>query len=176
MSEITPLTERPAWRALQQHHAEVAPRHLRELFDEDPVKALVVAPGQQVGRVVGQAEHAQALLAVVVEVGPGQRPLAEVLAEVRGVGAAAAVADEEDQAAVLVRFVDRLGQGVRRAGQRLGVTLPAQALQAREVVMEQHPVEVGHVNPQAPALLALSDRRSIPLEIGHLDVTAGAIH
>ena len=36
MSEMTPLTERPAWRALQQHHAEVAPRHLRELFAEDP--------------------------------------------------------------------------------------------------------------------------------------------
>jgi glucose-6-phosphate isomerase len=36
MSEMTPLTERPAWRALQQHYAEVAPRHLRELFAEDP--------------------------------------------------------------------------------------------------------------------------------------------
>jgi glucose-6-phosphate isomerase len=36
MSEMTPLTERPAWRALQNHYAEVAPRHLRELFAEDP--------------------------------------------------------------------------------------------------------------------------------------------
>ena len=36
MTEIAPLTERPAWRALQAHHAELAPRHLRELFAEDP--------------------------------------------------------------------------------------------------------------------------------------------
>jgi glucose-6-phosphate isomerase len=36
MSEMTPLTERPAWRALQSHHAELARRHLRELFAEDP--------------------------------------------------------------------------------------------------------------------------------------------
>ena len=31
-----PLTRRAAWRALQAHHAEIAPRHLRELFAEDP--------------------------------------------------------------------------------------------------------------------------------------------
>ncbi len=36
MSEIAPLTERPAWRALQAHHSELAPKHLRELFAEDP--------------------------------------------------------------------------------------------------------------------------------------------
>ena len=36
MSEIAPLTERPAWRALRSHHAELAPRHLRELFAADP--------------------------------------------------------------------------------------------------------------------------------------------
>ncbi len=35
MPEIAPLTDRPAWRALQAHHAELAPRHLRELFAED---------------------------------------------------------------------------------------------------------------------------------------------
>jgi glucose-6-phosphate isomerase len=31
-----PLRQRPAWKALEQHHAEIAGRHLRELFDEDP--------------------------------------------------------------------------------------------------------------------------------------------
>ncbi len=30
------LRERPAWRALEAHHAEMADRHLRELFAEDP--------------------------------------------------------------------------------------------------------------------------------------------
>ena len=29
-------TRLPSWGALQAHHAEIAPRHLRELFDEDP--------------------------------------------------------------------------------------------------------------------------------------------
>ncbi len=33
---ILPLRERSAWTALQAHHAAVAPRHLRELFAEDP--------------------------------------------------------------------------------------------------------------------------------------------
>jgi glucose-6-phosphate isomerase len=36
MNEITRPAQRPAWRALQAHHAELAPRHLRELFAEDP--------------------------------------------------------------------------------------------------------------------------------------------
>ncbi|MEV4617386.1 glucose-6-phosphate isomerase [Asanoa sp. NPDC049573] len=31
-----PLRERPAWRALAAHHAEVGGRHLRELFADDP--------------------------------------------------------------------------------------------------------------------------------------------
>ena len=32
----TPLRQRPAWKALQQHHDEIGGRHLRELFAEDP--------------------------------------------------------------------------------------------------------------------------------------------
>jgi len=31
-----PLRQRPAWTALEQHHREIAGRHLRELFAEDP--------------------------------------------------------------------------------------------------------------------------------------------
>jgi glucose-6-phosphate isomerase len=31
-----PLRQRPAWKALEQHHAEIGERHLRELFAEDP--------------------------------------------------------------------------------------------------------------------------------------------
>ncbi len=31
-----PLRERPSWKALEQHYAEVGGRHLRELFAEDP--------------------------------------------------------------------------------------------------------------------------------------------
>ena len=31
-----PLRERPSWKALEQHHAEIGSRHLRELFAEDP--------------------------------------------------------------------------------------------------------------------------------------------
>jgi glucose-6-phosphate isomerase len=33
---MTPLRERKAWQALERHHAEIAGRHLRELFATDP--------------------------------------------------------------------------------------------------------------------------------------------
>jgi glucose-6-phosphate isomerase len=32
----TPLRQRPAWKALEQHYSEIGQRHLRELFAEDP--------------------------------------------------------------------------------------------------------------------------------------------
>jgi Phosphoglucose isomerase len=31
-----PLRDRPAWQALQRHHAQIEGRHLRELFADDP--------------------------------------------------------------------------------------------------------------------------------------------
>ncbi len=34
-TSVTPLTERPAWRALQVHHAQIAGQHLRDLFATD---------------------------------------------------------------------------------------------------------------------------------------------
>jgi len=34
-----PLRETQAWKALEQHHAQIAPRHLRDLFAEDPDRA-----------------------------------------------------------------------------------------------------------------------------------------
>src|ERR1700760_3059153 len=33
---VTPLRERKAWQALQRHYDEIAGRHLREIFAEDP--------------------------------------------------------------------------------------------------------------------------------------------
>jgi glucose-6-phosphate isomerase len=35
---MTGLRVQPAWKALEQHFAELEPRHLRELFDEDPTR------------------------------------------------------------------------------------------------------------------------------------------
>jgi len=35
-SRPTPLTERPAWKALRAHHAQIGGAHLRELFAADP--------------------------------------------------------------------------------------------------------------------------------------------
>jgi glucose-6-phosphate isomerase len=32
----TPLRQRKAWQALEQHHAQIADRHLRDMFDADP--------------------------------------------------------------------------------------------------------------------------------------------
>ena len=42
-SEIPPLTRRPAWAALQAHHAEIADTHLRDLFAEDPDRGTTFA-------------------------------------------------------------------------------------------------------------------------------------
>ena len=38
MNDIPPLARRPAWAALQAHHARIAPQHLRELFAADPTR------------------------------------------------------------------------------------------------------------------------------------------
>jgi glucose-6-phosphate isomerase len=35
---VTPLRERTAYKALERHHAEIAGRHLRKLFEEDPAR------------------------------------------------------------------------------------------------------------------------------------------
>ncbi len=37
-SEIAPLRKRPAWAALERHHAEIAARHLRDLFADDATR------------------------------------------------------------------------------------------------------------------------------------------
>ncbi len=36
VAQKTPLTELPAWRALENHYGQIAPQHLRELFARDP--------------------------------------------------------------------------------------------------------------------------------------------
>src|SRR5579884_3019980 len=33
---VTPLTQRPAWKALEDHYAQVKDLHLRKLFADDP--------------------------------------------------------------------------------------------------------------------------------------------
>jgi glucose-6-phosphate isomerase len=38
VTDTLPLSERLAWTALQAHHTEIAPRHLRDLFAEDPTR------------------------------------------------------------------------------------------------------------------------------------------
>ena len=39
----TPLTQLSAWKALKSHHEKMAPRHLRELFAEDPQRGTKLA-------------------------------------------------------------------------------------------------------------------------------------
>ncbi|MBJ7338773.1 glucose-6-phosphate isomerase [Mycolicibacterium sp.] len=45
--EIPDITATPAWNALLRHHDEIAGKHLRELFDEDPMRGreLVLSVG-----------------------------------------------------------------------------------------------------------------------------------
>ena len=35
---LAPLTQRPEWRALQDHYLALKDRHLRDLFAEDPTR------------------------------------------------------------------------------------------------------------------------------------------
>jgi hypothetical protein len=62
------------------------------------------------------------------------------------------------------------------ASQRLSVDFATQALEARQVVVQQRAIEVCDIAPQTAALTAFPNRRLVPFEIGHLDITAGAIH
>jgi glucose-6-phosphate isomerase len=53
---VPPLRERPAWRALAEHHRAVGGRHLRELFAEDPGRGeRLVAEGA--GLVLDYSKH-----------------------------------------------------------------------------------------------------------------------
>ncbi|MFZ4518618.1 MAG: glucose-6-phosphate isomerase [Microthrixaceae bacterium] len=51
-----PLTERPAWAALRAHHAEVAGRHLRELFADDPTRGTRLA-AEALGLYLDYSKH-----------------------------------------------------------------------------------------------------------------------
>src|SRR5262249_11331239 len=82
----------------------------------DALEALVVAPGEDVGRVVGQAEDADALLRVVVEIFATERALADVFAKVRRVGTAAAVAAHEDESALAIGVVHHVSQSLYFTG------------------------------------------------------------
>ena len=36
VAQKTPLTQLPAWKSLENHYGQIAPQHLRELFQQDP--------------------------------------------------------------------------------------------------------------------------------------------
>src|SRR2546423_8537819 len=43
MTDVTPLTRRPAYQALEAHYQQIKGRHLRELFAEDPQRGAAMA-------------------------------------------------------------------------------------------------------------------------------------
>jgi glucose-6-phosphate isomerase len=53
---VPPLTSRPAWTALQKHHAEIAPRHLRDLFAEDATRGTRLT-AEAVGLYLDYSKH-----------------------------------------------------------------------------------------------------------------------
>ncbi len=55
-SHPLPLTQRPAWQALRDHHPRVADRHLRELFAEDPERGTRLA-AEAVGLYLDYSKH-----------------------------------------------------------------------------------------------------------------------
>ncbi len=75
-----------------------------QLLQEDAVVTLVVGPGHDARGVVGQAQDAQTLLVFKV----AQGAFRQVFAQVRSIRARAAVADDEDKAALIVRGLDQL--------------------------------------------------------------------
>src|SRR5262245_10956974 len=52
-----------------------------QLLGEDTIESLVVGPGEDVRRVVGETHNAEALFAVVVKVLPAKRAFTEVFAK-----------------------------------------------------------------------------------------------
>ena len=52
-----------------------------ELLDENAVKPFVISPRENVRRVVGEADDAQAFLAVILKIFAAQRSFAQVLAK-----------------------------------------------------------------------------------------------
>ena len=64
----------------------------------------VVGTGHDPGCVVGQAQDLQSLLRLEI----AERALRQVLAEVRGVGTRTAIADDEHEAAFIIRLLDQL--------------------------------------------------------------------
>ena len=80
-------------------------REVLELLEEDAVIAFVVCPGHDAGGVIGQAQDFEPLL--VIEVAEGA--LGQIFAEVRGIGAGAAVAADENESAFIVGGFDELG-------------------------------------------------------------------
>jgi glucose-6-phosphate isomerase len=56
VTDALPLSERPAWSALQAHHAALAPRHLRDLFADDPNRGERLA-AEAVGLYLDYSKH-----------------------------------------------------------------------------------------------------------------------
>ena len=111
-----PQNVRTVARAADRHEQVAGTGQVLQLLDEDALETLVVGPREDVRRVVGQAEDAQAFLLVVVEVLAAEGAFAHVFAEVRRVGAAAAVADHEDESALLIALPDVVGHCLNFAG------------------------------------------------------------
>jgi glucose-6-phosphate isomerase len=53
---MSALRERKAWKALDQHHAEIAPRHMRDLFADDPKRGETLT-AEAVGLYLDYSKH-----------------------------------------------------------------------------------------------------------------------
>src|SRR5208283_1114947 len=87
-------------------------RQVLELFQEDPIIALVIGPGHDSRSVVREAQDLQPLLSLEVTEGA----LREVLAEVRRVSARTTVADDEDETTGIIRLFDQVAHVFDKSG------------------------------------------------------------
>ena len=93
-------------RAADREQHCTRPCKVLELLDEDAVVAQIVTIREDVRRVVGQTHHPEPLLLVKVM----ERPLPQVLTEMRSVRARPAVPDDKYEAIVPVRLRQEVDQ------------------------------------------------------------------
>src|SRR5207237_5238258 len=85
-------------------------RQILQLLHKHTLKSFVVAPGENVRRVVGQTEDAQPSHTVAIKILATQRPLAEIFTEMRRIRTAAAVATKKNEPLLHIAVVNGVGQ------------------------------------------------------------------
>src|SRR5919202_1412750 len=106
----TPLTQRPAWRALDAHHRQIRDLHLRQLFPEDPGRGERLTAEES-----GLRERIEAMFGGErINVTEDRAVLHVALRAPRGQGAESIVVDGEDVVPAVHEVLDRMSDFAER--------------------------------------------------------------